>query len=125
LSAVTISTTGATCSGASPRRRSAIAVGRDGMLLGALSELLVALNQRVYAQAAEAAVARLRAKAGDREVDFVIQGRGGRTVADEVKPAIAVDGRDVRDLLWPEEHVGRTERATGRLTRAVLGRPPR
>ena len=84
----------------------AIAVPRDGTLLGALFESLVALNLRVYAQAAEASVGHLRTKSGDREVDFVVQGRGGRTVAVEVKLAVAVDGRDVRHLLWLKEQLG-------------------
>lgn len=87
-------------------REGAIVVPREGTLLGALFESLVALNLRVYAQAAEATVGHLRTKSGDREVDFVIQGRGGRTVAVEVKLATAVDGRDVRHLLWLKERLG-------------------
>jgi predicted AAA+ superfamily ATPase len=77
-----------------------VTVPREGTLLGALLESLVALNVRVYAQAAEANVAHLRTKTGDREVDFLVEGHDGRTVAIEVKLAETPTGHDLRHLLW-------------------------
>ncbi len=50
-------------------------IPRDGTFLGALFESLVALNLRVYAQAAEADVRHLRTQRGEREIDFVVIGQ--------------------------------------------------
>ncbi|GAB2456590.1 DUF4143 domain-containing protein [Nocardioides hungaricus] len=82
------------------------AVPRDGTLLGALFESLVALNLRVYAQAAEAEVRHLRTHRGDREVDFVVTGSDGGIVAVEVKLSATVADNDVRHLLWLRERLG-------------------
>lgn len=76
------------------------ALPRDGAFLGALFESLVALTLRVFAQAAEASVGHLRRRNGDREVDFVVTGRGRRCVAVEAKLSALVEDRDVRHLLW-------------------------
>lgn len=81
-------------------------VPRDGTLLGALFESLVALDLRVYAQAAEAAVGHLRTSDGTHEVDFVVTGRGRRTVAVEVKLSADVQDADVRHLLWLRDRMG-------------------
>ena len=81
-------------------------VPRDGTLVGALFESLVALNLRVYAQASEAQVRHLRTHRGDREIDFVITGTDGGVVALEVKLAADVDHRDVEHLLWLRERLG-------------------
>lgn len=54
------------------------AVPRDGVLLGALFESLVALSVRVYAQSREARVSHLRTEGGEREADLVVEGEGGR-----------------------------------------------
>ncbi|MGV8979113.1 MAG: DUF4143 domain-containing protein [Cellulomonas sp.] len=67
---------------------------------------LVALNVRVYAQAAEAEVAHLRTKTDGREVDFLVQGPDGRTVAIEVKLAATPDSHDLRHLLWLQDRLG-------------------
>jgi uncharacterized protein len=83
-----------------------IVVPRDGTLLGALFESLVALDVRVYAQAAEAEVAHLRTKTGDREVDFLVEGHDGRTVAIEVKLVESPDSHDLRHLLWLKDRLG-------------------
>ncbi len=83
-----------------------VTVPTDGTLLGALFESLVALNLRVYAQAAEATVAHLRTKTGDHEVDFLVEGHDGRTVAIEVKLAQTPNDRDVRHLLWLQAELG-------------------
>lgn len=82
------------------------AMPREGTLLGALFESLVALNVRVYAQAAQSGVQHLRTKNGDREVDLVLTGRAGRVVAIEVKLAQTVTDHDVRHLRWLAGQIG-------------------
>ena len=87
-------------------RRVGPPVPRDGTLLGSLFESLVALDLRVYAQAAQAVVGHLRTKNGDHEVDFIVQGRGRRIVALEVKLAATVGDADVRHLHWLAAQLG-------------------
>lgn len=83
------------------------AIPRDGHLLGALFESLVALSLRVFAQAAEAAVHHVRTKNSNHEVDFVVTGRGERTaVAIEVKVSPTVTPADVRHLHWLKAQMG-------------------
>jgi uncharacterized protein len=83
------------------------AVARDGTLLGALFESLVTLSLRVYAQAAEAAqVGHLRTRAGEHEVDLIVDRGDGRVVAFEVKLARTVEERDARQLRWLAERLG-------------------
>jgi predicted AAA+ superfamily ATPase len=78
-----------------------VEVSRDGgSFLGALFESLVALDVRVAAQAAEATVSHVRTRAGDHEVDFLVQGPGGRSVAIEVKLAANIESDDVKHLHW-------------------------
>lgn len=79
---------------------------RGGSLVGALFESLVALSLRVYAQSAEARVAHLRTRAGEREVDLIVERGDGRVVAVEVKLAAAVGDRDVLALRWLGERIG-------------------
>lgn len=81
-------------------------VPRDGTLLGALFESLVALNLRVYAQAAEAEVRHLRTKAGEHEVDFVLVRSDARVLGVEVKLSATVEDKDVLHLLWLREQLG-------------------
>ena len=81
-------------------------VPRDGTLLGALFESLVALSVRVFAQAAEARVHHLRTKAGEREIDFIVVRPDQRVVAIEVKLAQVVGDADVRHLHWLAERLG-------------------
>ncbi|TQL03210.1 ATP-binding protein [Cellulomonas sp. SLBN-39] len=83
-----------------------VAVQRDGTLLGGLFESLVALSLRVFAQAADARVSHLRTRGGEHEVDFLVEGRGRRLVAVEVKLASAPTARDVRHLLWLKDQLG-------------------
>jgi predicted AAA+ superfamily ATPase len=80
-------------------------IPRDGTLLGALFESLVALSVRVYAQPVEASVGHLRTKAGEHEVDLIVE-RGGRVVAIETKLAQAVTDADVRHLNWLAGQLG-------------------
>jgi predicted AAA+ superfamily ATPase len=69
-------------------------------MAGALFESLVTLGVRVMAQAAEASVSHLRTKAGEREVDLIVEGADGRVLAIEIKLSAAVADADVRHLLW-------------------------
>ncbi len=69
-------------------------------MAGALFESLVTLGVRVMAQAAEASVSHLRTKAGEREIDLILEGPDGRVLAIEVKLSAAVADADVRHLLW-------------------------
>lgn len=81
-------------------------IPRDGTLLGALFESLVALNLRIYAQAKEATLHHLRTRDGRHEVDFVIQRGDHKVVAVEVKLSATVADRDVAHLHWLREHLG-------------------
>lgn len=80
-------------------------VPRDGTLLGALFESLVTLCVRVYAQRIEAQAAHLRTRAGEREIDLIVE-RGQAIVAIEVKLGAVVDDRDVKHLLWLRDQLG-------------------
>jgi hypothetical protein len=80
-------------------------VPRDGTLLGALFESLVTLCVRVYAQRIEAQAAHLRTRAGEREIDLIVE-RGQSIVAIEVKLGAVVDDRDVKHLLWLRDQLG-------------------
>jgi len=59
-------------------------------VVGGLFESLVALDVRVYAQAAEASVSHLRTRNGGHEVDLIVEGPAGRVLALEVKLAPTV-----------------------------------
>lgn len=86
-------------------RPSEPSIPRDGTLLGALFESLVTLCVRVYAQRAEARVAHLRTRGGQREIDLIVE-RGQAVVAIEVKLAQVVDDEDVKHLLWLRQELG-------------------
>lgn len=79
---------------------------RDGHLLGALFESLVALSVRVLAQAAEATVSHLRTKGGEHEVDLIVERDDHRVLALEVKVTGAVEDRHVRHLHWLKDQLG-------------------
>lgn len=79
---------------------------RDGPMLGRLFESLTALSLRVYAQHSEASVSHLRTRAGEHEVDFVVERPDHRIVAVEAKLAHEVGDRDVRHLVWLREKIG-------------------
>jgi predicted AAA+ superfamily ATPase len=93
-----------------------ISVPRAGALFGNLFESLVTLSLRVYAQAAEARLARLRTREGRQEIDLIVERADQRVVAFEVKLSATVDDRDVRHLLWLREQLG-DERAVLRADR--------
>jgi predicted AAA+ superfamily ATPase len=79
---------------------------RNATLLGQLFESLVALDLRVYAQAAEAQVRHLRAHSGSQEIDFIIERGDHRVLAVEVKLAHTVTDHDVRHLNWLADRIG-------------------
>lgn len=79
---------------------------RDGTLLGALFESLVTLSVRVYAQANQARVHHMRTRAGEHEIDLVVERPDGRIVALEVKLGGTVDDDDVRHLHWIAHRIG-------------------
>jgi uncharacterized protein len=81
-------------------------ISRDGTLLGALFESLIALNLRVYAQANEATVHHLRTRNGDHGIDFIIERDDHKIVALEVKLSPTVDDSDVTHLHWLRNHLG-------------------
>lgn len=81
-------------------------VPRDGTLLGALFESLVALNLRVYAQTAEAVIHHLRTANGRHEVDFIVERDDHKIVALETKLTPSVDDSDVIHLHWLREQFG-------------------
>jgi len=82
------------------------ALPRDGTLLGALFESLVTLSVRTYAQANEAAVSHLRTRAGEHEIDLIVERGDGRVVAIEVKLSATVSDDDTRHLRWLEDRIG-------------------
>jgi uncharacterized protein len=81
-------------------------IPRDGTLLGALFESLVALNLRVYAQAAEADVRHMRTQRGEHEADFLISGTDHGIIGIEAKLFATVDAADVKHLKWLRERIG-------------------
>lgn len=93
-------------SGQAPGRPPGKPMPRDGVLLGHLFEALVAQSVHVYAQAAEARVRHLRTKAGEREVDLIVERADGRVLAMEVKLTAAVTSADVASLRWLRDRIG-------------------
>lgn len=81
-------------------------IPRDGPLLGALFESLVALSVRTYAQARDATVRHLRTAGGGHEVDLIVERRDGRILALEVKLGSGVTDQDVRHLAWLGREIG-------------------
>ncbi len=81
-------------------------IPRNGTLLGALFESLVALHLRVYAQAAAADVRHMRTQRGEHEVDFIISGTDHGIVAIEVKLSATVEAADVKHLTWLRDRIG-------------------
>ncbi len=79
---------------------------QHGTLLGRLFESLATLSVRVLAQRAEATVAHLRTRNGDREIDLLVTDPEGRVVAMEVKLSSTISDRDVRHLNWFAEAYG-------------------
>lgn len=81
--------------------------------LGMLFESLVTLSIRVMATALDATTSHLRTQNGDHEVDLIVEGRGGRTLAIEVKLSSVIQDKDVRHLNWLHQRMG--DRLVGRI----------
>jgi predicted AAA+ superfamily ATPase len=81
-------------------------IARDTTLLGQLFESLVALDVRVYAQAAEASVRHLRTHGGEREIDLIVERGDHRVLALEVKLAHSIAEGDVSHLRWLRDSMG-------------------
>lgn len=81
-------------------------IPRDGTLLGALFESLVTQSVRVYAESSEASIHHLRTKAGEHEIDLVVERPDGRILAIEVKLAKTVDDTDTAHLRWIKAALG-------------------
>ena len=78
---------------------------RGAALLGPLFEHLVTLGVQTYAASADARVGHLRTKAGEHEIDAIVE-REGAVLALEIKLARAVGDADVRHLVWLREALG-------------------
>jgi predicted AAA+ superfamily ATPase len=76
-----------------------------GSVLGRLFESLIQLSLNAYASCNNAKLYFIATHAGDREIDFVIQG-GVKLVACEVKFAPTVSDADCKHLLWLKEKLG-------------------
>lgn len=61
---------------------------------------------RVSAQAAEPRVGLLRTRAGEHEVDLIIERGDGKAVALEVKLSTSVRDESVHHLAWLRERLG-------------------
>jgi len=66
----------------------------------------VTLSVRTYAQANEARVHHLRTRAGEHEIDLIIERGDGRIVALEVKLSATVSDTDARHLRWLADAIG-------------------
>ncbi|MDE0268646.1 MAG: DUF4143 domain-containing protein [Acidimicrobiaceae bacterium] len=81
-------------------------IPRDGTLLGVLFQSLVTLSVRTYAQANEARVSHLRTRAGEHEIDLIVERADGRVVALEVKLSATINNEDTRHIHWLAKQIG-------------------
>jgi predicted AAA+ superfamily ATPase len=81
------------------------ATARDGTLLGALFESLVALSLKVYAQSAEASVSHFRTRGGRHEADLIVEYHG-RVIAFEVELAETIREDSAKHLNWLDAQLG-------------------
>ncbi|MBS1264383.1 MAG: hypothetical protein MAG471_00204 [Acidimicrobiaceae bacterium] len=79
---------------------------RDGTFFGSLFQSLVTLSVRTYAQANEAHVRHLRTRAGEHEIDLIVERGDGRVVALEVKLSATVHDEDTRHIRWLADTIG-------------------
>lgn len=81
-------------------------IPRIGTLLGGLFESLACLSVRVFAQAAEAKVWHYRTKAGEREVDFIVETADRGVLAIETKLSAVITRDDTKHLRWMRDQLG-------------------
>jgi uncharacterized protein len=80
---------------------------KDGSFFGSLFESLVTQSVRVYAQQARATVSHMRTHGNPaREVDLIVEGRGGKVLAIEVKLARSIKDDHVQQLRWLRDQLG-------------------
>lgn len=86
----------------------ASAIQDDGVLLGRVLEtfVLMQLRAEVLAAHTQMRLHHLRTLNGRQEIDFVVEGPGGRVLAIEVKAASAVNQHDARHIDWLRERIG-------------------
>lgn len=82
--------------------------GRAGTFetFGQLFESLATLTVRAAGAAVEARTFHLRTRAGDHEIDLLLERYDGSVIAFEVKLAPLVDDSDVKHLHWLREQLG-------------------
>jgi len=81
-------------------------IPRQGTLLGALFESLVAQSVRVFAEPLGVRVSHLRTRNGDHEIDLIVERDDNKVLAVEVKLAGAVTSRDATHLNWLSRQIG-------------------
>jgi predicted AAA+ superfamily ATPase len=81
-------------------------IARAGTLLASLFESLACLSVRTFAQNVEARVSHFRTKAGEREVDLIVESSDRGVVAIEVKLSATIDREDTKHLRWLREQMG-------------------
>jgi uncharacterized protein len=89
-------------------RVDARAVIRDGDLLGRVIDTFVVSQLRPEIEASEHRVtlSHLRMERGEREIDLLAEGDGGRVIAIEVKSSAAPDRHDARHIAWLRDEIG-------------------
>lgn len=79
---------------------------RGKVSTGMLFESLVTMSVQTYAQANEARLFHLRTRAGEHEIDLIIERSDGGIVALEIKLKATVADDDVRHLRWLADRLG-------------------
>lgn len=74
---------------------------------GQLFEALATLTVRAAGQAAEAKCYHLRTRAGEHEIDLILERYDGKVIAFEVKLATTVSENDLKHLHWLGEQIGK------------------
>jgi len=81
-------------------------VPRQGSMLGALFESLVALTVRAFSDVLNARVSHMRTSDGAHEIDLIVERGDHKVIAIEVKLASAVREDDAKHLNWLQTQVG-------------------
>jgi uncharacterized protein len=84
------------------------AIIRDGDLLGRTIDSFVLSQLRPEVEAAQHRVqlSHLRHESGAREIDLVVEGRGGMIIAIEIKSNASPDANDAKHLAWFRDQIG-------------------
>lgn len=89
-------------------RVDALAILRDGDLLGRLLETFVVAQLRGELEVCQSRprLYHLRDQDGRREVDLILELAGGRVIACEIKASASVEASDARHLAWLRDQLG-------------------